>query len=119
MHDLATTDKPAQADTDDEVAELATVDIRDSEPDPQEHNDPVERWRVPPPDLTASTVDRAQVALAEIHQRGAAEQAAAAHAAELEPDEDARRAELARWAEDDQAEEASRAHANWAEDGAE
>jgi hypothetical protein len=57
---------------------------------------------VPLPDDTVVIVDRAQAAVAEINRRTAAEREAAAHAAQLEPDEDSRRAELSRWADEAQ-----------------
>jgi hypothetical protein len=79
---------------------LEPVDIRDGEPDASEHTDPVQRGRVPLPDDTVVIVDRAQAAVAEINRRTAAEREAADHAARLEPDEEARRAELARWADE-------------------
>jgi len=101
IHDdeLAIEHEPISATTEAAV-DLEPGDIRDSQPDAHEHSDPVERRRVPLPDDTAVTVDRAQAALAEIARRAAVEREAAAHAAELEPDEDARRSELARWADE-------------------
>lgn len=86
------------------VAEPGPPDIRHiSIADRGECHDPEHRRRVPPVDETAATVTRAHAALAELQARAAAEAAEAARAVELEPDEDARRAELARWAERDTA----------------
>lgn len=67
-----------------------------------------QRRRVPAADEVVVAVDRAQHAIAEINHRRDAKAASAAHAAELEPEEAARRVELARWADDycaDQADE--------------
>lgn len=78
------------------------ADIRDTTtPDPTERAEPAQRRRVPAADEAAAALDRAQRALAEITDRQHAEAAAAAHAAEREPDDDTRLAELARWADDD------------------
>lgn len=76
----------------------APVDIRDSStPEASERVDPTERRRVPARDRTAADVARARLAVEEIEQRRIAE-AAADVAAQTRPDEDedARRAELAR-----------------------
>ena len=68
--------------------DVVAPDIRDTlAPDPTERADPDHRRRVPPPDELTSTVDRAHLVLAEVTDRHAAEQAAADHAAELEPDD--------------------------------
>ncbi|MDN5749654.1 MAG: AAA family ATPase, partial [Pseudonocardia sp.] len=84
------------------VIEPAPADIREtSAPDPRERTDSQQR-RVPLRDETAATVDRAQVAVAEIAARRDAEAAESARAAEVDPDEDDRRDELSRWAEQDQ-----------------
>ena len=67
---------------------MLAPDIRDTlAPDPTERADPDHRRRVPPPDELTFTVDRAHLVLAEVTDRHAAEQAAADHAAELEPDD--------------------------------
>ena len=80
-------------------------DIRDiAAPDAGERVDPKQRHRVPLRHETAATVDRAQLALAEIKARHAAETAEAARAAAIEPDGDERRDELNRWADQDLAE---------------
>lgn len=89
----------------DVVIEPAPADIREtSEPDPGERTDPKQQRRVPLPDRTAATVDRAQLALDEIDARRHAEAAEQARTAETPPDDDDRRDELARWAEQDHAE---------------
>ena len=67
-----------------------------STPDPTEKADPAVRRQVPPPDVTTAAFDRAHRLLVDVAARQEAEQAAAAHAAELEPEEDQLRAELAR-----------------------
>ena len=78
-------DPPRRAAT---AADAVAPDIRDTlAPDPTERTDPAQRRRVPPPDEVTATVDRAHLVLAEVADRRAAEQAAAEHAAELEPDE--------------------------------
>ncbi len=103
-HDLTdhSVDEAAARVDADLVVEPAPVDIRDdATPDANEHTDPVEQRRVPLPDETAAAVARAHTARAEIARRAEAEARAAAHAAEVEPEEDARRAELARWADED------------------
>jgi hypothetical protein len=112
-HDL--TDHPSHHEPDhpsDEdavgVVEPAPRDIRDtSTPDPSEYADPADPRRVPVPDRTADIVERGQAAVAEIEQRAHAEDAARARADEAEPDDDARRAELARWADDDTSDDTS------------
>lgn len=92
-------DQPAQ---DGDVVETAPPDIRHvSTVDAGERRDPEERRRVPPLDETAVILHRAQAAVTELEQRARAEAAEAARAAHLEPDEDTRRAELARWADED------------------
>ena len=68
--------------------DAAIPDLRDTlAPDPTERADPAHRRRVPPPDEVTATVDRAHLVLTEVADRRAAEQAAADHAAELEPDD--------------------------------
>ena len=67
-------------------------------PDPTEQAEPAARRRVPPPDATTAAFDRAQQVLREVAERQQAEQAAAAHAAELESEDEQLRAELARQA---------------------
>jgi len=92
----------------DDVVSGPMADIREiSERDAGERADPEQRRRVPLPDETAATVDRAQLALAEIGARRAAEADEAARAAEVGPDEDDRRDELARWAEQDAADDSA------------
>lgn len=87
------------------AADVVLPDVRDViEPDPTERADPAQRRRVPPRDETAAVVDRARVTVDEVAQRREAEQAAAAHAAEIEPEDDARRHELTTWAQDDRSE---------------
>ena len=68
---------------------------------PAERADPAVRRRVPPPDATTAAFDRAQQVLREVAERQQAEQAAAAHAAELESEDEQLRAELARQAAHD------------------
>jgi hypothetical protein len=86
------------------ASDLGPPDIRHiSIADPHERRDPEQRRRVPLVDETAATLDRAHAALAELEARAAAEAAEAARAVEVEPDEEERRAELARWAELDHA----------------
>jgi hypothetical protein len=86
------------------VVEPGPPDIRHiSTADRGERHDPEQRRRVPLIDETAATLDRAHAALAELQARAQAEAAETARAVELEPDEDTRRAELARWAELDNA----------------
>ena len=75
-----------------------TTTPRVREPDPAERADPAARRRVPPPDATTAAFDRAQQVLREVAERQQAEQAAAAHAAELESEDEQLRAELARQA---------------------
>jgi hypothetical protein len=95
-------DDDRERGTGDEVLlEAAPPDIREtSMPDPGERTDP-DRRRVPRRDETTATVDRAQIALAEIHARHDAEAAEQAHAVQAPPD-DERRDELLRWADQDQ-----------------
>ena len=79
------------------MVEALAPDLREtSRPDPTETTDPAMRRRVPPVDATTAAFDRAQQLLADVAARQAAEQAAAAHAAELEAEDDQLRAELAR-----------------------
>ena len=88
------------------VVEAIVPDARDlSRPDPTERADPAVRGRKPPPDVVADAVDRATVLVREVAERRQAEQAAAAHAAEMEPEEDQLRAELARQASYDRVDE--------------
>jgi conjugative relaxase-like TrwC/TraI family protein len=98
-------DDPPDRHVDEVLVEPAPPDIRDTAvPDAGERVDPAERRRVPLPDQTAATVDRAKLVLAEIETRRAAEAAEAAEQARagaVEPDEDDRRDELARWADQD------------------
>lgn len=97
--DQAETDRPARGDV-----ELSAVDLRDtSTRDREERADPQQRHRVPRPDETAASADRAQLALAEIAARRAAEDAEQAQALEVESDDDTRRDELVRWADHDDA----------------
>lgn len=96
-------DAAASADRADEmpepVIEAIAPDLRDiARPNPTERVDPVVRRRVPPTDTTLADFDRARQLLDDVAERRAAEHAAAAHAAELEPEEDQLRAELARQA---------------------
>jgi hypothetical protein len=91
------------------TVEPAAADIRDTTtPDSTERTEPTQRRRVPAPDEAAAALDRAQEALAEIAERQHAEAAATVHAAEREPDDDTRLAELARWADDDRTSEMER-----------
>ncbi|MGQ0479999.1 MAG: MobF family relaxase [Pseudonocardia sp.] len=91
---------------DDPVIEPAPADIRDtSTRDAGEHTDPADRRRVLTPDETAVIMERAQAALVEIETRTQAEAAEASRVAELDPDEDTRRAELTRWADDDESQD--------------
>jgi hypothetical protein len=84
-----------------DVVEPSPPDIRHiSTADAGEHTDPEHRRRLPLPDHTAAMVDRAEAALSELEQRARAEAAEAARTAQLEPDDDTRRAELARWADE-------------------
>jgi TrwC relaxase/AAA domain len=84
---------------DEPVVEAVAPDLRDtSRPDLTEKADPATRRRVPPVDDSTATFDRAQRLLADVAARQEAERAAAAHAAELEPEDDQLRAELARQA---------------------
>jgi len=77
--------------------ETAVPDIRDTtEPDPGEHTDTADRYRVPTADETAAAVARAQTALAEIEARRAAD-------ARREADHAARCEELTRWTDQDAA----------------
>ena len=69
-----------------------------SDYDPAARNDPSVRRRVPPPDASTVAFDRAQQVLREVADRQQAEEAAAAHAAELESEAQQLRAELARQA---------------------
>jgi hypothetical protein len=93
------------------VVEPGPPDIRHiSIPDPSERHDPEQRRRVPRPDETALMVERAHAALAELQARAHAAAAEAVRAVELEPDEDTRRAELARWAELDHTDNLERDH---------
>jgi len=86
-----------------EIANEPILDIRDTAvPDVGERVDPAQRRRVPLPHETAATIHRAQLALAEIKARRAAEAAQTERAAEAEPDADKRRDDLNRWAEHDQ-----------------
>ncbi len=74
-------------------------DLRDvSRPDPTEAADPDVRRRVPHLDASTASFDRARRLLDDVVIRREAEHAAAAHAAELEPEDDQLRAELARQA---------------------
>ncbi len=74
--------------------------VRDTtEPDPREHNDTADRYRVPTADETAAAVARAQAALAEIKARRAAD----ARREAQDTEDIARRNELARWADQDAA----------------
>jgi conjugative relaxase-like TrwC/TraI family protein len=78
-------------------------DIRESSVrDAGERVDPTPQRRVPLPDETAVTVQRAQRALIEIEDRRVAEAAETARTAALEREEDlARREELLRWTDHD------------------
>jgi AAA domain/TrwC relaxase len=67
-------------------------------PDPTQQAEPAARRRVPPPDSTAVAFERAQEVLRGVAERQQAEQAAAAHAAELESEDEQLRTELARQA---------------------
>jgi hypothetical protein len=92
------TDPPRRVATADDAA---IPDLRDTlAPDPTERADPTQRRGVPPPDEVIATVDRAHLVLAEVADRRAAEQAAADHARELEP-EDQRTTDAAAEPEDD------------------
>lgn len=90
------------------MTEPAPDDIREtSTPDAGERADPDKRRRVPPPDETDTTVDRAHLALDEIEARRQAEAAhdATDHDAAPELDDDTRRAELDRWVDQDTTEQ--------------
>ncbi|WP_165438432.1 AAA family ATPase [Pseudonocardia sediminis] len=100
------------------VAEPAPDDIREaSTPDPGERADPEERRRVPLPDETDTTLDRAYIAVDEIEARYRAE---AAHARDedtaAEPEDDIRLDELHRWAGHDVTTVSSDDHADAVED---
>ncbi|MDN5854038.1 MAG: hypothetical protein L0K86_14560 [Actinomycetia bacterium] len=93
-----------------DTVEQPAPDIREtSVSDATERADPAHRRRTPPPDETATTVARAGLAVEEINRRRAAEAEQATTA--LDEDE-TRRPELARWAEDD-----ARAAEHSADDG--
>jgi len=99
--DRTDTDEPARHDLD---IQPAAADIRDtSTRDAGERADPEQRRRVPRPAEAAASVARAQLARVEIAARRAAEATEQARAAEVEPDADDRRQELARWADHDNA----------------
>lgn len=99
------------------IIEPAPADIREtSTRDPQERAD-AQRRRVPPRDETAASVDRAQVAVAEIQARRDAEVAEAARVAEAPPDEDDRREDLSRWAEQDNSDGADTGRGDDVDDG--
>ncbi|WP_246633220.1 MobF family relaxase [Pseudonocardia nigra] len=93
-----------------ELPEVGVLDIRDATtPDAGEWIDPQQRRRVPLPDETAVTVDRARLGVAEIEARRAAEAAALDDDPEPVDDlapldgfdpEDERRNDLIRWADD-------------------
>jgi len=104
-HDLELNRNVPMTDTQHGVAvEPAPADIRDTATgDPTERVEPAQRRRIPVSDEATAALDRAHHALTEITDRQQAEAAAAAYAAEHEPDDDARLAELARWTEDDRA----------------
>lgn len=68
----------------------------DAGSDPAGQAEPATRRRVPPPDASTAAFDRAQQVLREVAERQQVEQAAAAHAAELESEDEQLRAELAR-----------------------
>jgi hypothetical protein len=106
-HDVDESDVEV-VDTD--VPEVEVLDIRDTaSPDAGERIDPQQRRRVPLPDETAATVNRARLGVAEIEARRAVE--AAALDSDPEPiddlaaldgfdPEDERRDDLIRWAND-------------------
>ncbi len=82
-----------------ELPDTVAPDLRDtSTPDPSERADPARGRRVLPLDETAAAAERARRLLVEVAQRHEAEQAAAAHAAELEAEQEQLQAELARQA---------------------
>ncbi|MQA16132.1 MAG: AAA family ATPase [Pseudonocardiaceae bacterium] len=86
-------------DADRPLPETAVPDVRDTAAaDVTEHADPSRRHRMPGRDETAEAVTRAQAALAEIAARREADEAR-----QVDEIEAARREELARWAEHDQA----------------
>ena len=86
--------------TDDRTAraETARSDAGRGAADPTQQAEPAERRRVRPPDATTVAFERAQQVLREVAERQQAEQAAAAHAAELESEDEQLRTELARQA---------------------
>lgn len=109
---IATDRADSDSDSDSEEVELETAipDIRQtSAPDESERVDPAQRRRVPRVDETAATLERAQIALAQIEARQGHDADNETRDGGQEPDESARRAELNRWAQDDQGNEQSRA----------
>ena len=91
------------ADAYEPVLETAVPDVRDAAAaDVTEHIDPGRRYRVPGRDETAEAVARAQAALAEIAARQRDDEARQAEEAEA-----SRREELTRWAEHDDAADAT------------
>lgn len=98
-HDMDQADMDQFATADEFVLETAVPDIREtSTQHATETADSANRHRIPTADETAEAVQRAQEALTEIAARRQLDEARAA-------EEDARRAELARWADDDRAAE--------------
>ena len=96
-HDRA--DDRAAGENRDAAPDALAPDLRDlARPDPTERADPATRRRIPPPDLAAEALERATLLVRDVAQRRHAEQAAAAHAAHQEPEEDQLRTELARQA---------------------
>ena len=68
--------------------EVIAADLRDtSTPDPTGEGGPRRPATVPPPDVTTAVFDRALRLLVDVAARQEAEQAAAAQAGELEPEE--------------------------------
>ena len=87
--------------TDDQTARAETARSESDaagRADPTQQAEPAERRRVRPPDATTVAFERAQQVLREVAERQQAEQAAAAHAAELESEDEQLRTELARQA---------------------